>query len=640
VTRLGSEIRIAAFIDSGTPCDALLAAINARQWQVTLTDSLDDLCAKAESGRYHMALAATCQPRLLPRAAARNLLSMQTDLAVLFLIPEAESVLDSPALRGTTSDQVLRLETDPAAFVETLSQELISVDASQPRYQVMCVDDDVDFLASLESLLPPHLEKAFPRFRLDFAFFDSPVEAVASLRDAAGRLALVISDQVMPQIKGIDLLRQVKELVPDAQRALLTGYASLDSAITAMNEQVLDKYLTKPIEEPADFVNTAEHLLRSYHLRRTRNRQRIRVMAQFEFIRAVTAAANAGAAGRIVCDFLQEQLAAPQAAIVLRDGEHVVVCAAAGAAAAWPGGVRLSLRPEFVAPAAMSFRPRLAGRPDELPWVSEEGAVDLPVLWMPLNWSGANLGFVLLSRPSGLRTLSRDERMLTSFVADIASVTCGGLKEREALERLYLDTMSSLMEAVEAKDEYTRGHTDRVKDYALLLARAAGADEAQLKEVEYAAALHDIGKIGVPDSIVTKQGRLNDEELALMKGHCDRGDRILQPLSFLDRARHSVRSHHERYDGRGYPDGLSGQAIPFVARILAIADSYDAMTSVRPYRDAMDPRDALAEIEVHSGSQFDPSLAAIFVKLMRDPLLAKKISQPDDVVATSKEKAQ
>jgi response regulator RpfG family c-di-GMP phosphodiesterase len=574
----------------------------------------------------------------LPRTVVRDLLSMQTDMAILFLIPEAERVVNSPALRGTTSDQILRLESDPALLVEIIGRELRLVAESQPQYQIMCVDDDGDFLASLETLLPPPLETAFPRFRLDFDFFESPVDALTRIREnAAGRLALVISDQVMPTLKGIDFLRQVKEVAPDAQRVLLTGYASLELAIAAMNENVLDKYMTKPIDQPADFIKTVEHLLRSYHLRQMRDRQRARVMAQFEFIRAVTSASSMDAAGVIVCDFLEEQLALPRATLLLRNGDQLVVARAADAGSPWSKDAVLTLRGDFLALPTVALRPQMVSQASDLPWVADDLGPELPLLWVPLNWGGANLGLVLLAGLQAGGAMSRDQRMLVSFVADMASVTCGGLKEREALERLYLDTMSSLMEAVEAKDEYTRGHTDRVKDYALLLARAAGADETQLKVIEYAADLHDIGKIGVPDSIVGKPGRLNDAERAVMNSHSDLGDRILQPLGFLAGARPIVRSHHERYDGRGYPDGLAGKEIPLAARILAIADSYDAMTSARPYREAMDPRDALVEIEIHAGSQFDPELVVVFIQLMKSLGQVAGSDRPQVALADNKE---
>jgi HD-GYP domain-containing protein (c-di-GMP phosphodiesterase class II) len=247
----------------------------------------------------------------------------------------------------------------------------------------------------------------------------------------------------------------------------------------------------------------------------------------------------------------------------------------------------------------------------------EDADLPLPVMAVPVIRDNAFLGAILLSGRARGGAFSREEGMLLNFVADVASVAFGSFKDREAVEKSYVSTMASLMETVEAKDSYTRGHTERVVVFATELAKAVGVAGRQLQEIEWAAALHDIGKIALPDAILTKAGPLTADEYGVMKEHTTRGDRILQHLKYLDTARMIIRAHHERYDGRGYPDGLAGEEIPLGARIMAIADSYDAMTSARPYRHAMDPQDALAEIEVNAGTQFDPKLVATFLTIMR-----------------------
>ena len=203
------------------------------------------------------------------------------------------------------------------------------------------------------------------------------------------------------------------------------------------------------------------------------------------------------------------------------------------------------------------------------------------------------------------------------------SVAVGSFKDRQAVETSYISTMASLMETVEAKDSYTRGHTERVTEFALDLARRAGVTGQSLQDIEWAAALHDIGKIALPDSILLKPGGLTAEEYTAVKDHPIRADRILQHLKYLNAARMIIRGHHESYDGKGYPDGLTGEESPLGARILAIADSYDAMTSTRPYREAMDPWDALAEIKTNIGRQFDLRLTEKFLTMMYQRLSAR-----------------
>ncbi len=176
------------------------------------------------------------------------------------------------------------------------------------------------------------------------------------------------------------------------------------------------------------------------------------------------------------------------------------------------------------------------------------------------------------------------------------------------LEELFLASVQSLAEALEVKDPYTRGHSIRVSHYSLVLARELGLDGEQLRQIELGGHVHDIGKIGVREDVLNKPGKLTDAEYEHIMTHPVVGWRILAPLlGETPLALNIVRSHHERYDGRGVPDRLAGTAIPFEARIAAVADSFDAMTSDRPYRpDGMSIESAVAEIVRCSGAQFDP----------------------------------
>lgn len=180
-----------------------------------------------------------------------------------------------------------------------------------------------------------------------------------------------------------------------------------------------------------------------------------------------------------------------------------------------------------------------------------------------------------------------------------------------------LATIQALAAAVDAKDPYTQGHSTRVAEYAARLASWTGASQSDIDLVHTTGTLHDVGKIGVPDSILQKPGRLDDEERRVMETHPVLGEVIVKKAPQLALSLPGVRHHHERWDGGGYPDGLAGEAIPYVARILAVADTYDAMTSDRPYRKGMAPETALAEIERGAGTQFDPELARAFADLMR-----------------------
>jgi len=188
----------------------------------------------------------------------------------------------------------------------------------------------------------------------------------------------------------------------------------------------------------------------------------------------------------------------------------------------------------------------------------------------------------------------------------------------ETAREMYVATMKSLAHVVEAKDPTTRGHLDRTAHYGVKLARRIDPELADRPEVEYGFFLHDIGKVGIPESILCKAGPLTELEWIVMRSHPNQGARIMEPIPFMGDAVEIVRSHHERYDGGGYPRGLRGEEIPLAARIFAIADSFDAMTSDRPYRSALSLDAAVAEILAGSGSQFDPRCVEAFEALIAD----------------------
>ncbi len=189
-------------------------------------------------------------------------------------------------------------------------------------------------------------------------------------------------------------------------------------------------------------------------------------------------------------------------------------------------------------------------------------------------------------------------------------------KRQKEIERLSIEVTTALSQTIDAKDKYTKGHSNRVAKYSRMLAQALGEDEKTQENIYYVALLHDIGKIGVPNAIINKPGKLTDEEYEIIKTHPVIGSDILKTISSMPEISIGARSHHERYDGKGYPDGLAGENIPWIARIIGVADAYDAMTSNRSYRQYL-PQDVVkAEIEKCRGIQFDPRVADAMLKLI------------------------
>ena len=186
------------------------------------------------------------------------------------------------------------------------------------------------------------------------------------------------------------------------------------------------------------------------------------------------------------------------------------------------------------------------------------------------------------------------------------------------LEQAYLDSIETLRYTIEAKDMYTRGHSDRVAAYSVMIGEKLGLPEAELKKLELGGLFHDIGKIGVPDSILLKEARLTDEEYSQIKQHPNIGVHILSNASIFNDILPIVEHHHEKFDGSGYPSKLAGNDIPFLARIATIADSFDAMASKRAYRNSLDMQTIISEFEKCRGTQFDPELTNIFLDILRN----------------------
>ncbi len=206
-------------------------------------------------------------------------------------------------------------------------------------------------------------------------------------------------------------------------------------------------------------------------------------------------------------------------------------------------------------------------------------------------------------------------RLLTSMAEQVAAIIANTDLYQD-LERFVVNVVKSLVHAIEAKDVYTRGHSERVNLYCTMVAEELGLPEQERQNLHWASILHDVGKIGISEQILNKPGKLTTEEFLMIQDHPTKGFNILKPIEQLSQSLSGILHHHERYDGKGYPFGLKGDAIPLVGRIIAVADTYDAITSTRAYRPAKSSHEALEILEEVSGSQLDPSLVELFSRLI------------------------
>ncbi|MBN1592090.1 MAG: response regulator [Candidatus Coatesbacteria bacterium] len=191
-------------------------------------------------------------------------------------------------------------------------------------------------------------------------------------------------------------------------------------------------------------------------------------------------------------------------------------------------------------------------------------------------------------------------------------------ESQNELQENYLQVIKSFAVVLEERDAYTQGHSSRVTEYSVRIANEMGLPEGQIIALQIGGNLHDIGKIGIPEEVLRKPTRLTDDEWRVMREHPIKGARMVEPLSFLSKERILIKHHHERWDGRGYPDGLAGEEIPLLSRILCVADSFDAMTSTRSYRRRMALATAIAQIEENRGTQFDPRIVDVFMNCLKE----------------------
>ena len=240
-----------------------------------------------------------------------------------------------------------------------------------------------------------------------------------------------------------------------------------------------------------------------------------------------------------------------------------------------------------------------------------------PMICAPLVMKEKTLGVIIVGGRKVPEMFEEDEVNLLANVAAQTAVSIENSRLNQDMEKTYFETISALALAVDAKDRYSRGHLDRVADHCVVIARKLGLDAQDIQTLRDAARLHDLGKIGIPDEVLQKKERLNEQEWILMRKHPEIGESIIKPIRSLNHLCDVVRHHHEKLDGTGYPDGLKGDAISSLVRITTVADIYDALTSERPYRSKMSPEQACEELR-KMGGKLDQDIIEAFAEALSE----------------------
>jgi len=428
----------------------------------------------------------------------------------------------------------------------------------------------------------------------------------------------VLTDLIMGEKSGVDVLNKTIKLHPDAVVVLMTGRPTIENAVAVLKSGAYD-YLIKPFSMDTLRAVIKRGLEKQRLLRENINLKE--TVFLYRISEAMGSTIRLDFLLNLILETAIKELEADMAWVLLLDEKNN----------------RLIPKASLGIPPQMWESGFLNGNDSISRWVIKNAKPQIfdkdkiPPLAGFLPWefkrkirSGISHPLMAKGKVIGILTLIRTEGHLSGFtigqihslsiIASKAASAIENSKLYEEIKKSYMQTLTALANAVEARDTYTRGHTERVWYMAQLIAKEMGWEEDKLWEVKMGGILHDIGKIGVPDAILNKPEALTQEEFEVMKQHPACGAKILEGISFLKPAIPYVLYHHERYDGKGYPNRLRGDQIPIQGRLMAVVDTFDAITSDRPYRKSKGFKLAIKEIKDFSGTQFDPKVAKILVE--------------------------
>ena len=427
---------------------------------------------------------------------------------------------------------------------------------------------------------------------------------------------IVISDLKMPRMGGIELLEQIGQAAPNVLTVIMTGFGTVETAIDAMKRGAYD-YILKPFKVE-EVIHVVQRGLEKQRLAAENLRLR-EAVSLYKVSEAIQASLSLEEVLRTIGDTALGEIDADLVSTWLEDGtgsyfERQRLFRVDDA----PTGFDETKAGAF---SAEVFTKHFANDPIVLEqggkgtrfFATEPSVPLVSLLAVPLKMKTRLLGWIVTA--SFRKTVRFDEgqRKMLAIVGSRAAAAIENARLYEDLQATFQQTIEGLARAIDKMDRYTAGHSGRVATYATFLAHKLGMNDVEVEIVRQSALMHDIGKIGCVLNL-NKPGKLSQEEYEAFKKHPGFGHDILEPIKFLHPLIPGVHLHHERWDGRGYPLGLKGNDVPIMARIIAVADTYDAMTSDRAYRRALPHEVAVAEIERCSGTQFDNEVSQTFVK--------------------------
>lgn len=412
---------------------------------------------------------------------------------------------------------------------------------------------------------------------------------------------LVISDLKMPRMGGLELLANIREVHPEVVTLIMTGYGTVETAIEAMKRGAFD-YVLKPFKVE-EVMHTVRRGIEQQQLR-AENIELKAALSLYQLAGRLGDEVELGPTLDLIVETVQTQTRADRTGVILVPSEH----------GAWASTAAPFAMSDLTGKARAAIEPVIARNRRVFDWLVEAPHTEevTSLLMVPLVNRGTRVGTLVAVREGG-RPFAEGARKLGTIIADRAAVAVANAQLFETLEATFRTTIEAFVTALEDKDRYTAGHSERVADFARVTAAEMGLPPAEVELIHQAGRLHDIGKLTLRTEELNKPGPLTDEEYERFKAHPRYGEELLGPIPTFRDVIPAVGGHHERWDGKGYPRGIAGLEIPLMARIMAVADTYDAMTSHRAYRSALAHSKAIAELERCKGTQFDPEIVDAFL---------------------------
>lgn len=430
------------------------------------------------------------------------------------------------------------------------------------------------------------------------------------------RFDILLTDVGLPGIGGVEVLKKLQKLSrTNTATIILTSHDTLDYAIKAMKLGAFD-YILKPFNSE-ELVETVKKAYRFILLERE-NISLKETMSLYKLSEISISSLNLDTIIDTVLRTLKTETNADVVCLQLEEGysnDGKSFVEKSGSCFSEQCSTGCIFDKDKLLPYLKMGQPVILSQREVLKTLAIDCAVAIKsAIIVPLNSATRNFGYILI--PSFEKVFSEGERKVVTIIASQAISAFENAYLHNNLQKSFREAIQGLIYALEAKEKYTAGHSIRVGYYTKMFTEYLDITSKEKDDIFQAALLHDIGKIGIRMNALNYPGKLSKEEYEVFKIHPEFGKKILEPISFLMNVVPYIYHHHERYDGTGYPKGLKGEKIPYGARVLAIIDSYDVMTSDRPYRKRLQTSEVLKEFEKCAGKQFDPKLVKIFLKVL------------------------